>query len=901
MEMILLQTKLYIPQIRPFLVPRPRLIQKLNTGLIGKLTLISAPAGFGKTTLVANHIASGKYTVGWLALDKDDNYEGRFLRYLIAVLQQAKQTIGTDAVQWLASRQTPSQTILTSLINDLDAINEEIVLVLDDYHFIRSQSVHTAVTFLLEHAPETFHLIIITRSDPPLPLARLRARGQMVELRAADLRFTESEAVQFLQEDMGLPLDAESVAVLTARTEGWIAGLQMAALSMRDREDLSGFIESFSGTNRYILDYLLAEVLAGQPSEIRHFLLCTAILERLTTPLCDAILANSAKHISNSSYAILDYLEQSNLFLIPLDDKRIWYRYHHLFADLLRAQGQKSLDTADITKLHIRAADWYGQNDFISEAIHHAALAGDAERVERFIKQNYVTLVSQGEMAQIRVWVGELEKEQVYQRPQLCLYTAYSHAWFGELDEAMRLLTAAEKLLESEFTSPEMLAIRAHLAYIQSRITAMRGDIQQAITQCLTARSYTPDGDLALQLDTQITLGYVYFLSGDFAAADRYLNEMIQTGKTVGAVINTVAAACVLARLHAVQGQLHQAYDTYQNAARFIQDKGDQHRGSKSLVEVGMADLLCEWNDLETALEHMSEGLALMALWDKADDLVLAYTTLARIHLAQGLKDKASEVIAKASHLIRTRGVFPEAKDAVAYAQVKLWLAQGELRTASRWVATEEVDARADKQRPFTHELRHIAQARIFIAQQEHQSALHVLAHLAANAESGGRTGRLVEIILLQALAWQGMGELAQAMNALTKSMALAKPEGYVRLFLDEERPLQNLLTDWLAQNDTVSLSTYANHLLSHFDTEPPSGGTAPKVLSSDILVEQLSPREIEVLQIMALGKTNKEIARQLVIAPGTVKAHTAAIYRKLDVANRTEAVTRARSLGFLS
>ncbi len=461
----LIRTKLRLPYIRPGLVSRPRLQEQIARGLCGPLTLITAPAGFGKTTLVASFVANCGMPVAWLSLDKNDNQAGRFLSYLVAAFKEADHKAGSEAAQLLAAAQEAlAEAVLTSLINDLDSASMETVLVLDDYQYISNQEVHEEVTFFIEHCPKTLHMVIATRSDPPLPLARLRARGQTVELRAADLRFTEPEAAQFLNEVMGLHLDGGSVAVLEERTEGWIAGLQMAALSMRDREDVLGFIEGFSGTNRYILDYLLEEVLASQPPEIQHFLLYTSILERLTAPLCDVVV-NTLERSNVSSFSpievdeklhshdqhsnvltfksssdILKYLERANLFLVPLDDERIWYRYHHLFADLLRTQLQRSLGAQGVAQLHVHAAEWHAQNGSIVEAIYHASAASDEERVERYIEQNYMELVSRGEQSGLRFWTGKLSKELVYRRPWLCIYEAYSHSWFGELDEADQLL-----------------------------------------------------------------------------------------------------------------------------------------------------------------------------------------------------------------------------------------------------------------------------------------------------------------------------------------------------------------------------------------------------------------------------------------------------------------------------
>jgi LuxR family maltose regulon positive regulatory protein len=763
----LIRTKLRLPFTRPSLVHRPRLQAQIAEGLRGPLTLITAPAGFGKTTLVASCIASCGLPIAWLSLDKNDNQAGRFLNYLVAALQVADNTIGSEAAQLLAaSQQALPEAVLTSLINDLDSASGEIVLVLDDYQFISSQAVHDEVAFLLEHCPKTFHLVIATRSDPSLPLSRLRARGQTVELRAAELRFTEPEAAQFLNGVMGLGLDAGSVAALEERTEGWIAGLQMAALSVRDREDVLGFVEGFSGTNRYILDYLLEEVLANQSPEIQRFLLYTSLLERLTAPLCDAVLANdegskregddgstrSESLFAGQSASILEYLERANLFLVPLDDERIWYRYHHLFADLLRAQLQRSLGAQGVAQLHVRAAEWHAQNGSILEAIHHASAASDDERVERFIEQHYMEMVSRGEMSGMRFWAGKLSKELVYRRPWLCIYEAYSHAWFGELDEADLLLEEAEKRIRSEISAPGAHSMLGHLAYVKSRVTAMRGDIHRAIEFCLAAREHIPAGNLALQWDTRVTLGYEYFLNGDYANASPILQEAIRSGITAGAIIHTVVASCFMARLAAIQGQLNRSYDMYQTAAQLIPEASG-HLDARALVEVGIADVLCERNDLEAALAHISKGLALLPFWGKADDLALAHITLARIHLAQANRSDALEAVEKAIQAIQTRGVFSEARHAVEIAQVRLWLAQGDLQAAKRWAASQEERLRSDDLFRFENELTRITQARVLIAQNKPNEAIALLSHLEETARPAGRMGRVIEIVTVQLVA----------------------------------------------------------------------------------------------------------------------------------------------------
>ena len=464
---------------------------------------------------------------------------------------------------------------------------------------------------------------------------------------------------------------------------------------MRDRKDVSGFIDGFSGTNRYILDYLLEEVLAGQSPEIQRFLLCTSILERLTAPLCDAILAidegskregndrviRAESHFANQSASILGYLERANLFLVPLDDERIWYRYHNLFADLLQTQLQKSNGDQHVAQLHLRAAAWHEQNGSILDAIHHASMASDDEMVERLIEQNYFDMMNRGEMSWVRFWMGKLKKELVYKRPWLCLYEAMNLSWSGQLEEANLLLNEAEKRIRAgpsvEVSASEVQSMLGYHAYVKSRITAMQGDTQRAIELCLTARKNVPADNLTLQIDFSITLGYEYFLYGDFVNATKTLNETIQFGSITRAINNPVAAYCILSRMQVYQGRLHEAHDLLKKAAQLIHEPGGQYLGVTGLVEVGKAALLCEWNDIEAALIRLKEGLNYLTYWGKADDLCLAYTTLSRIQLARENWTEAANTIEKAAQLIQTCGVFSEAQSTVEAAQVKLWLALG--------------------------------------------------------------------------------------------------------------------------------------------------------------------------------------------------------------------------------
>jgi len=921
----LIRTKLRLPFTRARLVPRRRLEAMIAKGLKGPLTLIAAPAGFGKTTLIATHVCDCGMPVAWLSLDKNDNQVNRFLSYLVAALQEADSRIGGDAVQLLQANEPVSpEIILTELINDLDVSGQDIALVLDDFQFIKNQVVHDAVAFLIEHCPATFHLVIASRSDPPLPLARLRARGHLVELRAAELRFTNPEVTSYLNDVMELNLDTGLISLMEERTEGWIAGLQMASIALQSSDSLRGvqearqFIEAFSGTNRYILDYLLEEVLASQSPEVQRFLLYTSILERLNAELCNAVLADAGmgedgdqgrldlvdQLSKGKKESTLEYLERANLFLVPLDDERRWYRYHHLFSDLLRAQLHKKVGEDDVARLHLLASEWHERNGSVLESIQHASMAGDVERVEILIGQNYMEMMNRGEMSWIRSWTGSLSGELVSQRPWLCIYEAQNHAWYGELDEADRLLDEAEKIIRSLSPSPEINLMKGHLFYVRSRVTAMRGDISRAIGQCLAARELIPASNQGLQIDTSMTLGYEYFLSGDYQNARKVLDETIRMGMISGSVINTVAAHCILARLHAVQGEFRQSLDLYQHALKIIPEESGQHLGARAMVEAGISEVLCERNDLETALQHNRQSLKWMPWWGKADDYVLAYVTQARILLSQAKTNEAAEAVGKASELVRKRGVFSEALNVIDVCRVKLWLHLGDLPRARHWAAAQDQLPVPEIHHGFTNELIQITRGRVMLADSRTVEADKLLAQVEDNARIARRMSRVIEALLLRALVMQQDGELEQAVLVIKESLELALPEGYVRIFLDEGKSMKQLLESTLTRlgqdKDSAFLRTYIRHLLSCFESEPGSVAVKEPGLVTGNLVEPLSQREMEVLDLIAQGHTNKAIGQVLVVSPGTVKAHSASIYRKLDVSNRTEAVARARQLGIL-
>jgi len=897
-----LATKLYIPLPRPKVVLRPRLIERLNEGLHGKLTLISAPAGFGKTTLVSEWVADCKRPAAWLSLDEGDNDPTRFLAYLVAALQTVAANIGEGVLAVLQSPQPPpTESILTALLNEITTLPDHFVLVLDDYHVLDAKPVDNALTFLLEHLPPQMHLVIATREDPNLPLARLRTRGQLTELRATDLRFTPSEAAEFLNQAMGLNLSTEDIIALETRTEGWITGLQLAALSMQGHQDTASFIKSFTGSHHFVLDYLIEEVLQQQSESIQTFLLHTSILDRLCGPLCDAVLGSP----SASGQEILEYLEHANLFIVPLDDERRWYRYHHLFGELLRKRLGQSLVPGEITELHIQASEWYENNGLALEAIHHASMTSDDEMVERLIEQNYLEMMSRGEMSWVRFWMGKLSRELVYRRPWLCLYEAMNRSWFGQIEEASLLLNEAEKHIRAEslaeVSAPGAQSMLGYHAYVKSRVTAMQGDTRRAIEFCLTARENVPADNLGKQNEIGMTLGFEYFLVGDFINANKTLYEIIRSGYFIRAINNPVAAYALLARIHIFQGQLHDAYDLLQKAAQLIHEADGQYLGATGLEEVGIAELLCEWNDLEAALVRIKQGLDFLPWWGKTDDIALAYNTLSRIHLAYGNWTEAVGAIEKAVQLIQTCSVFSEARSAIQTTQVKMWLVQGDWLAVDRWAATLENHFSSHDPFRFEDELTHITQARVFIAQKKLDEAIRLLSRLEENAQSDGRMGRLLEIMILKALAMQRMGNTAQADIALTKCLTLAEPEGYLRIFLDEGQPMQMLLAKGLAHAGAGPLREYAIHLLSQFDAEQqPITAAQEKASPAGNLVEPLSQRELDVLRLVAQGLSNHEISERLFLALDTVKGHNRSIFDKLQVQRRTEAVARARELGLL-
>ncbi len=890
---LLIRTKLRLPFTRLELVPRPRLQEQIAQGLQGPFTLVIAPAGFGKTTLVASCVADSGCSFAWLSLDKNDNQDGRFLNYLIAALQQADPTIGSEAAQLLtASRQLPPELVLTSLVNELDAATREIALVLDDYHTINNQSVHTAVTFLLDHAPQTLHLVIASRSDPPLPSVRLRARGQLVELRTADLSFTEAEAAQFLNHVMGLHLDAPLVTRLAEQTEGWIVGLQMAALSMRDHEDVHRFINSFSGTNRHILDYLLEEVLAREPEAVQTFLLQTAILTRLTGPLCDAVTGTP------NGQEMLKRLERRNLFVIPLDDERRWYRYHHLFADLLQARLHQS-GPERVAQLFSRAAAWCARNGQIAEAISYALAAKDYDQAAGVIARQWGQATSEGEIETVWSWLKALPENTIKNSAPLSLAYCWL-LWFrGEIETITTHLVIAERIM-SKLNVPEP-ELSAQLAALRAFVARYQGEFETAIACGKQALSLLPE-DLPPSINAQLrsmvflAMATAYDGAGDLEQAVSAYTETIRWSRVGTSAAGVTGITYRLVGALRLLGRLREANEACREALAFIEAQGMTRLPAAGILHLALSEVLVEQNDLAAAETHLAQGIELGKWSGRLDAAKNAVHAQARLKLAfddvDGALTAVQEAIANLS-----QPPSPLAKAELLALKAKVLLRQG--ATAEAAACTKEAVHLASNDRGQTGQMAALAACRVQIAQNEDEAIGQLTQSLVA-AEKNGRLGVAIELYILRSLVQARWGDSPEAKADLARALSLAQPEGYVRLFLDEGQPMQRLLTQWLAHSDASPLRPYANQLLSQFGAEQQMAAAHEKVSPATELVEPLSPRELEVLQIIALGKTNKQIAQQLFVARGTVKAHTASIYRKLDVANRTEAVARARALGLL-
>ncbi len=907
----ILATKLYIPPPRPQLVPRPRLSERLDEGLRAgrKLTLVAAPAGFGKTTLLSEWLSTTQRPVAWLSLDEDDNDPARFLAYFIAALQTIEPGLGSEALSLLQARQPPPTDVtLATLINEVAGTVQPSVIVLDDYHLIEHRSIHAALTFLLDHLPRQMHLVFASRADPPLPLARLRARGELTELRAADLRFAPGEAAAFLNQVMGLRLAADDIAALENRTEGWIAGLQMAALSMQGRKDISPFIRAFTGSHRYIIDYLVEEVLTRQPEHVRGFLLQTSILDRLCGPLCEAVTGQT------DGSGQLQALERANLFVVPLDDQRQWYRYHHLFADVLQARLREARPDP-LPALHRRASAWYAQHELPVEAVRHALAAGDFEQAANLVELAWPAVARSWEDAVLRTWQKALPDDLVRRRPVLSVYFAGAQLIGGELERVEARLRDAERWLETTAAASEQTETAAgqpvvaneeefrklpsQIAIYRAALAQARGDVNGTIVQARRALDHLQPGDHLGHGGAAGFLGLALWASGDLEAAPRTFAEAMDSLKLAGNLADVISGAVVLADMHGAQGRLHEARRTLEQAWQLAVAQGEPALPGTADLLVALSELQLERNELDAAEQHLARARALGDRASLSANRYRWHVAMARLQAAQGDLDGALDRLGEAERLY-LRGFYPEVRP-IAALKARLWVAQGRLAEARAWARAQSVAESAQGDLSYLREFEHLTLVRLLIA--EHKAgqtatplpeAQKLLGRLLAAAESGGRTGSVIEIRMAMALAHAAQGQLAEALVALEPALTQAEPEGYLRLFVDEGQPMAALLQ---AAVQGGIAPNYARRLIAAFgQTVPPPAITRPAPAPHP-LPEPLSERELEVLRLLRTELSGPEIARQLMVSLNTFQTHTKNIYSKLGVSSRRAAVRRAEEL----
>lgn len=899
----ILTTKLFIPALPSSRVPRQRLIEQLDAGLDRKLTLISAPAGFGKTTLLADWIRQKDEGFAWLSLDENDNDPTLFLTYLAAALRTVDETLGETAVSLLQSPTPPApQYILGGLINELAGRQARLVLTLDDYHVITNKALHEALAYLLDRQPPQFHLIITSRADPPLPLSRLRVRQQMNEIRAADLRFTADEAAAFLQQAWGLNLTPADVTALEKRTEGWIAGLQLAALSLQplaDEAARTDFIANFTGSHRYVLDYLMDEVLQKQPPHIQDFLLHSAILERLSASLCQAVLQ------IDEAQTILEQLEAANLFLIPLDGRRQWYRYHQLFADLLRHRlKQTRPDLLPI--LHQRASQWCEQHGFTEEAIRHALAANDPARAAALIESVRWEMRNRGETATLRRWLDLLPIPVVESSAPLAVSYAWALLMGGEM-------AAAEAYLERVIV-PLLPQVPADADW-PAEVAVMRGEFalaqrrfQEAVAYCTAARDKIPPDQPRFRGALENILGHAYQMQGQLDLANQSFATAAEVATQTNNRFSLLSARAGQARLLEVRGRLHEAEKMWRVALPLVLDRRERPLPVAGLVQAGLARVYYEWNRMDEAFALAETAVQLGHQFGLGPVLLYSSLALTQIRQARGDQAGAHQVLAQANQLLgQSQMALLDVR--LAAAAARLWLRQGELTQADAWAeqftAQYGLAPAADPGDWF--EFEYALLARIWLAQGRLPDTVDLVAQLLHGAETGGRTGYVIEALALQALALRAQGETDEAIDTLSRALTLAEPEGYARLFVDEGRPMGELLARIVVGKTAVS--DYAAQLLAAFEVEAAPDeaqpaqeametAVAPEVDVAHWLVEPLSERELEALQLVAEGLTNRQISERLYISTATVKKHMENIYGKLYVRNRTQAVARARELG---
>jgi LuxR family transcriptional regulator, maltose regulon positive regulatory protein len=907
---VLLATKLHVPRPRPGLVPRPRLAGRLEEGLARGLVVVCAPAGSGKTVLLADWARRGGRPVAWLSLDAGDNDPARFWRYAVAAVGRARPGMAELA----GHRPDPlapssSDGLVTALINGLAARpgEDEVLLVLDDYDVIDSQAVHGSLLFLLEHLPPGLRLVLASRSDPPLPLARLRARGQLAELRSCELRFTTDEAAALLREAIGADLPGVAVAALAERTEGWAAGLQLAALSLRGQTDAAAFVAAFNGSHRYVLDYLAGEVLERQTEQMRGFLLETSVLERLSGELCDAVTGRSG------GQAMLEQVERAGLFLVPLDEVRGWWRYHQLFADLLRARLQHERPGRAVA-LHRAAAAWHEEHDLADDALRHAVAAGDPDWAARLIERYFDAILLPDLRATIQRWLTALPAGLVRSRPRLGLVQMWMAVVGGHMEELDRALDAAQLAsadAAGEPFEPSVGRAASLLANIPAAIdigrawlAVQRGDAEGTATFASQARSKLGDGEWMLSFNCQLVLALADWFGGRLGDAERGFTSAVAALRAAGERGLAVSFCNILGHVQLAQGRLGAALGTCQMALEIAAPPGQPAFAASGVAFVGMAEVEYQRGELDAALRDVTEGIARLRPASTIMALAAGLATLAWIRQASGDAAGALDAIGEAERVAPSPAM-AGLISAVPAQRARLLLAQGDAAAAARW--TKQRGLAADDEPGYPQEQEYLVLARVLLAQDRPGQALALLGRLLAAAATQGRMGSVIEIQALRALALAASGDEPGAMAALAEALTLACPQGYVRVFADEGPPMGALLGRLAAAQRAGQAPARGvppgclARLAQAFDAAPVAAGPGRRAAAAAPgLAEQLTGRELEVLGMLAAGTPNQAIAGEFFVTLSTVKKHVSHVLAKLGAANRTQAVARARELGLI-
>jgi ATP/maltotriose-dependent transcriptional regulator MalT len=913
---LLLATKFFIPSIHTELVSRRRLIEKMNAGLPRKLTLISAPAGFGKTTLVSHWVEQlqantlknqnqNAQKIAWISLDENDNDLNRFLSYFIAALKRAG-SISTTLEKSLTSTLQPLQTppvrdILTAIINECASLSGRLITILDDYHVIASSQVNDALTFLIDHLPPQMHLIIITRDDPQLPLARIRAKSQMNEIRASDLRFTPSEIEEFLLLMLGTNFSSAELDLLDTHTEGWITELQLLAISMQGHEKIKDRIVNFGNRNRFVLDYLVEEVLEQQPEEIQEFLIQTSILKQLTGPLCNALTGQE------NGQQVLKRLEQANLFIIPLDHERCWYRYHHLFADLLHFRFQQTCaDTA--SALHHRASVWLEQNNFLDGTVEHALQAEDFERATQLIFTHFDNLMHQIGSTKLSRWVDEMPEELILANPDLCILSAWFLFTRGNLDAAENRLDIADKLCLSSKDSQaagsthdpeniERFRIPGRVAAIRAFIRSYQGDIQGMVKSANQALRQLPIQDLHWRSAVAIALGDAYGMAGNMYAAYEARVKALETCKAGGNIHLILLSSMKLAVTVRMRGQLQRTIDICERQLYLANKNGVTQMAVVGWLFAIWAEVLAEINQIDEALIKGKKGIEITARSDNIALIGWSQMCLVRILFSRGNLDEAEDILRKLDYSSHDHHMPPYIAGKISAWQARILLTQNKVNEAIQWAKARNLSI--ERKITQLNEGEYIVFARILLAQGRTEDAIKLLQQLFKNAKAGDRIAIMIEVLILQALAFQASGDFERAMILLEQAISLAEPGGFVRSFVDEGPVMASLLYEAIKRQLNPQ---YTQRLLSAFSTSETAQKAASelKMPASGELLEPLSEREIEVLHLVAKGLQRQEIAENLVLSLNTVKSHLRNIFRKLGVNNQMQAVAKARNMGFL-